>query len=53
MKNNFDYANFVSETYSKFQEYFCNNRTLKYNGIDYPIIINTNDVEFDGKPRIF
>ena len=53
MENNFDYDNFVSETYKKFQEYFCNNRTLKYNGIEYPIIINTNDIEFDGKPRIF
>lgn len=53
MENNFDYDDFVLETYNKFQEYFCNNRTLKYNGTEYPIIINTNDVEFDGKPRIF
>lgn len=52
MENNFDYNAFVSETYKKFQEYFCN-KTLKYNGNEYPIIINTNDIEFDGKPRIF
>ena len=51
--NNFDYNTFVNETYEKFKEYFTNNKTLKYNNIEYPIIINTNDLEFDGKPRIF
>lgn len=51
--NNFDYNTFVDETYEKFKEYFTNNKTLKYNNVDYPIIINTNDLEFDDKPRIF
>ncbi len=51
--NNFDYNTFVDETYEKFKEYFTNNKTLKYNNVEYPIIINTNDLEFDDKPRIF
>jgi len=51
--NNFDYDSFVSETYKKFQQYFTNNKKLKYNGEEYPIIINTYDLEFDNKPRIF
>lgn len=53
MENNFDYQNFVEETFVKFKEYFCDNKTIKFNGNDYPIIINTIDLEFDGKPRIF
>lgn len=53
MENNFDYEAFVEDTYDKFQEYFCNNKILKFNGNEYPIIINTRDIEFDGKPRIF
>lgn len=53
MENNFDYDAFVEETYNEFQKCFCNNRTIKYNGKEYPIIINTLDLEFDGKPRIF
>ena len=48
-----EYSQIVEETYIKFKEYFTNNKTLKYNNKDYPIIINTNDLEFDGKPRIF
>lgn len=51
--NNFDYDMFVSETYEKFKEYFTSNKTLIYNDVEYPIIINTNDLEYDGKPRIF
>lgn len=53
MKNNFDYKIFVEETYDKFCEYFCNNKSLMFNNKEYPIIINTKDIEFDGKPRIF
>ena len=26
---------------------------MRFNGNDYPIVINTKDIEFDGKPRIF
>lgn len=51
--NNFDYNTFVDETYEKFKTYFTDNKTLKYNDTEYPIIINTRDLEFDGKPRIF
>lgn len=51
--NSFNYSKYVDETYSKFNEYFTNNKVLKYKGKEYPIIINTQDVDFDGKPRIF
>lgn len=48
----FDYEKYVIEIYEKFKQYFCN-QTLTYNNNEYPIIINTNDIEFDGNPRIF
>ncbi len=50
--DNFNYEKYVSETYEKFKLYFYN-KNLVYNNNVYPIIINTNDIEFDGKPRIF
>jgi hypothetical protein len=48
-----DYDDFVLTTFNKFQEYFLNKAKLNYNGNQYDIVVNTNDLEFDSKPRIF